>query len=126
VKDERSIFRSLIFIDIISVIPLRKVINIEGIYVLLMEQMSKEVGLKYLEILSIVCVFWNKNVCQEEASLTFSEVLSKAVASCKHHSITTSPLAHNFSTYTLFTLINSIVSHSGRDILEPEQAFINK
>ena len=126
VREERSIFRSLIFIDLITVIPLRKVANIEGIYILLVEQLSKEEGLKYLELLSIICVFWNKNVCIDDAIPTFKAVLSKAIASFAHHSVTASPLTRNFSTYTLFTLINAIVSHSGRDIIEADEAFINK
>lgn len=63
IKEERSIFRSLIFIDLISVIPLRRVKDIEGIYILLIEKMEKEAGLKYFELLSIACVFWNKSVC---------------------------------------------------------------
>jgi hypothetical protein len=92
---------------------------------MLIEKMEKEEGLKYFELLSIACVFWNKSVCLESALETFDAVLSKAISSCSHHSVTVSPLTRNFSTYTLFTVINSVVSHTGRSILDQREAFIS-
>lgn len=38
IKEERSVLRSLIYIDINSVVPLRKVKNVEEVYLTLLEK----------------------------------------------------------------------------------------
>lgn len=71
-------------------------------------------------------MFWNKNVGVEAALPKFKDILSKTISSAQLHIVLNSPLSHNFSTYALFSLVNSLVSHAGREILADVEDLINK
>jgi hypothetical protein len=75
IKEERSVAKSLIYIDINSVIPLRKVNRVEEVYLSLLEKSQTAEGLKYFEILSILCVLWNKGVGIEEVTPSLPTIL---------------------------------------------------
>lgn len=80
--------------------------------------------------MAICCVFWNKSIGIEDAMANdfgiYRSVLVKTLKSFEHHTATLSPMSKNFSLYSLFSYINSVIPLTGRDILNPHENVIDQ
>jgi len=105
--------------------------DIKTIYISVIEKLNNSAeGLDYLEAVAISCVFWNKSIGIQDATANdyaiYRNILNKTLLSFEHSSATNTSTNRNFAIYSLFSYINAVIPHTGRDILNNHEDLIDK